>query len=148
MAKSFTAQIRDWAKLTKQNMRYVATESIQDVLEAAQTPQLGITKGATSFVEGKIPVAEADLINSLVSGLNGSVGAPSATSYTVAIGSMQLGDMARFAWTAEHAMRMEHGFTGTDALGRSYNQAGRHFVAVNAARFEEFVKARVREVKK
>lgn len=148
MVKSFTAQIRDLAKLTKQNMRYVATESIQDVLEAAQTPQLGITKGATSFVEGKIPVAEADLINSLVSGLNGSVGAPSATSYTVAIGSMQLGDMARFAWTAEHAMRMEHGFTGTDALGRSYNQAGRHFVGANAAKFEEFVKARVREVKK
>ena len=34
----------------------------------------------------------------------------------------------------------------TDALARSYNQAGRHFVGKNAERFSEFVATRVREV--
>lgn len=144
MTKSFRAQVRDFAELSKRNMRYVATESIQDVVEAAQTPQRGITKGATSFVEGKIPVAEADLINSL--SVDG--GATGKDSYVVAIAGYEIGDNYRFAWTAEHAMRMEQGFTGKDSLGREYNQAGRHFVGKNAARFPEFVEKHVREVKK
>ena len=144
MVKSFSAQVRDFATLTKRNMRYVATESIQDVVEAAQTPQRGITKGATSFVEGKIPVAEADLINSL--SVDG--GATGKDAYVVAIAGFDLGDTLRFAWTAPYALRIEQGFTGTDALGRKFNQAGRHFVGKNAARFPEFVKKHAAEVKK
>lgn len=142
--KSFTAQVADFEKLTLRNMRHVATASIQDVMEAAQTPQRGITKGATSFVEGKIPVAEADLINSLSSS-GGGVG---PQSYTVAIAGFDLGDTLTFAWTQAHALRMELGYTGTDALGRTYNQAGRHFVGRNAERFSEFVEKHVREVQK
>lgn len=139
---TFTAQLEAFEQLTKQNMRYVATESIQDVVEAAQTPQRGITKGATSFEVGKIPVAEAELINSLST--NG--GAPSEDSYVVAISGYEIGDSMTFAWTAPHAMRMEAGFTGTDSLGREYDQPGRHFVGANARRFQEFVTKRSREV--
>ena len=142
--KSFTAQLEAFEKLTVQNLKYVASESIQDVMEAAQTPQRGITKGATSFVEGKIPVAESDLINSLST----DGGAEDPTSYTVAIAGYDVGDVMSFAWTAPHAMRMELGFTGTDSLGRTYNQAGRHFVGANARRFPEFVKERAKEVQK
>lgn len=143
MAGRFTAQVREFATLTKRNMRYVATESIQDVLEAAQTPQLGITKGATSFVEGKIPVADADLINSLVVGGNRGQDA-----YVTAIAGYELGDNMEFAWNIEYALRIEMGFTGTDELGREYNQPGRHFVGANAARFPEFVETHVREVRR
>lgn len=139
MSKSFTAQIEDFAKLTKTNMEYVAKQSIQDVLEAAQTTQLGMTKGATSFEVGKIPVAEAELVNSLT-----SEGATGADSYTVAIAGMEIGDVLRFAWTASHAMPMELGFTAKN--GRQV--PGRHFVGANAARFSEFVKAREAEVSK
>lgn len=143
MTKTFTAQVRDFAGLTKLQMKYVAAESIQDVMEAAQTPQLAITKGATTFVEGKIPVAEADLINSLEVG-----GSSGPDAYVTAIAGYALGDNMRFAWTAPHAMRIEQGFTGVDDLGREYNQAGRHFVGANAARFSEFVEARTKEVQK
>lgn len=139
--RSFTAGIQDFAKLTKQNLRYVAVNSIQDVLEAAQTPQLAMSKGATGFVEGKIPVAEATLINSLT-----SEGVTGADSYAVAIAGLDLGDVLRFAWTAPCARRIEYGFTGTDSLGRSYSVPGRHYVGANAARFSEFVAARVKEV--
>lgn len=142
-SKSFTAQLEDFEEFTVQNLKYIASEAIQDVLEAAQTPQRGITKGATSFVEGKIPVAESDLINSLTT--NGTEG---ATSYTVAISGYEIGDNMEFVWTAPHALRMEAGFSGTDSLGRKYEQPGRHFVGANARRFPEFVEKRAKEVRR
>lgn len=147
MAKSFSAQMAGFAKKTKRNMRYVAAEAIQDVVEAAQTTQLGITRGATGFEEGKIPVGTtSDLVNSLISSIDGGISAEGAASYTTVISGMELGDRLTFAWTQEYAMRIEAGFTGEDALGRSYNQPGRHFVGANAARFQDFVDVRVREV--
>lgn len=140
---TFTAQLKEFADLTKRNMRAVASESIQDVVEAAQTPQLGITKGATSFEVGKIPVAEDDLINSLTTD-----GVEGADSYVAAIAGFEIGDVMSFAWTMEYAYRIELGFTGTDSLGREYDVPGRHFVGTNAARFQEFVENRVAEVRK
>lgn len=144
MVKSFTAQMRSFAEIKKHDMRYVAMESFQDVLEGAQTPQRGMSVGATSFVEGKIPVAEGDLINSL--SVDG--GATDKDSYITAIAGFTIGQDMRFAWTAPHAMKMEQGFTGTDASGNEYNQQGRHFVGKNAARFQEFVDKHVKEVRK
>lgn len=133
MTKSFKAQIQDFANKKKRDMLYVATSAIQDVMEGAMTPQLGVTKGASGFEEGKIPVAEADLINSLTT--NGIVG---QDSYVTVISGMKLGDVIRFAWTAEHALPME---VGTSTI------EGRHYVGKNAARFPEFVEQRAREVR-
>ena len=131
MAKSFTAQLKDIEKMTVKNMRYVAAEAIQDVMEAAMTPSRGITKGGT-FEEGKIPVAEAELINSLTSN-----GTPGKDSYAVAIAGFDIGDTLKFAWTAPHALPVE--------VGTSKMQ-GRHFVSINAKRFPEFVAKRVKEI--
>jgi len=140
--RTFTAQLENFEKLTKQNLKYVAVEAIQDVVSAAQTAQRGITLGATSFVEGKIPEGKTKTLkNTLTS--NGTEG---ETSYTVALGSYDIGDTLTFAWTAPYALRMELGFTGEDSKGRTYNQAGRHFVGQNARRFPEFVAKRAREV--
>ena len=146
MAK-FAQQVKALADVAKKDMRYVAAEAIQDVMEAAQTTQLGISRGATSFEVGKIPVDTADLVNSLVSSVDGAPVASGAASYSTAIAGFEIGDTLQFAWTMEYALRIEHGFTGTDELGRQYNQPGRHFVGANAARFPEFVEARVREVR-
>lgn len=133
--KSFTAQMQDFEDLCLQGMKYVAVESIQDVMEAAQTPQVGMTRGNPSFVEGKIPVGiTSELINSLT-----SEGNQGPASYQVALAGFDIGDYLEFKWTAPHAMRMEVGFVGEDKLGRKYNMPGRHFVGKNAARFSEFV---------
>ena len=148
MPKSFTADVKKFAELTKKNMRYVATAAIQDVVEAAQTPQRSVEQTGGSFEIGKIPVRDADLINSLASGINGVFGAESADSYIVTIAGYEIGDSMKFAWTAEHAMRIEAGFTGTDKKGREYNQAGRQFVAYNAALFSGFVETRTNEVRR
>ena len=131
MAKSFTAQLKDIEKMTVKNMRYVAAEAIQDVMEAAMTPSRGVTKGGT-FEQGKIPVAEAELINSLTSD-----GVEGKDSYTVAIAGFDIGDTLQFSWTAPHALSVE--------VGTSKMQ-GRHFVGANARRFPEFVAKRAKEV--
>lgn len=139
--KTFLAQIDKAIGNIEADLAYVASMGIQDVLEAAQTPQRGITKGASGFVEGKIPVAEGELIKSLT-----TEGVSGEASYTVAISKFTIGDVMEFEWTAAHALRMELGFTGTDALGRYYEQPGRHYVGANAARFDEFIGNRTREV--
>lgn len=148
MPKSFTASVANFANLTKKNMRYVAINAIQDVVEAAQTPQPGVARTGGSFQVGQIPVDTSALINSLASGADGVFGAPSADSYVVALAGYELGDYMRFGWTMPYARRIELGFTGTDALGRNYNQAGRHFVGANAARFSEFVMKYAMQVRK
>lgn len=144
---TFLAQVENFRKLTLANLRYVAAESIQDVLEQAQTPQPSVKRTGGTFIEGRIPVDTGELIQSLVSG-NGGGGTKGELSYTTAIAGLQIGDVLTFAWTAPYARRIESGFVGTDSAGRTFNQQGRHFVAKAAARFPEFVKARVAEVAK
>lgn len=146
MTKTFAAQVADFKGRTLKKMRYVAVNAIQDVMEAAQTPQPGVERTGGTFIEGRIPVVSSDLIQSLTSGKGSGGGAKGELSYTTAIAGMQIGDRLTFAWTMPYAMRIEAGFTGTDSLGRHYNQPGRHFVGKNAARFSEFVAARVKEV--
>lgn len=136
--KSFTASVKAFTGKTKQQMRDVARESIQDVVDDAQLPK---AKG------GRMPVDTSFLRNSLASGLNGSFGAPSAESYVVTLSDFELGDVARFAWTAPYARRMELGFSGTDSLGRTYNQSGNHFVGAAAAKWPQFVAANAAKVK-
>lgn len=145
---NFAAQVAAINNKTEANIRYVAMMAIQDVVEAAQQPQLAISKGATSFVIGKIPVAENVLRNSLTAQLMGGTAAVGETSYVAALAGYEIGDNLLFSWTAPYALRIELGFTGTDSLGRSYQQAGRYFVGHNATRFSEFVAARVAEVNK
>lgn len=136
MARKFAAQIQDFADLTEQHMKAVFVDSVQDVLEGAQTPQLGITKGATSFEIGKIPVAESDLIQSLEIGYNGAY-QPTGGAVVLSLGEFSLGETINARWTVEHAMPMELGFTTQSGT----NVPGRHFVGHNAAKWPAFVAA-------
>lgn len=139
--KSFTAQLSGIVDLTIEGLEYVQRQSISDVMVGAQTTQIGITQGATSFVEGKIPVGlTAELVNSLT--VDDDTSGPDA--YVAAIAGMSLGDTLKFAWTAPHALPMEAGYTA--ANGRQV--PGRFFVARNAAKFSEYVKRRANEVRK
>lgn len=130
MTGRFGAEIKAYVDKTKAGMRDVMRESIQDVLDIAQTP---VAKG------GRMPVDTGNLRNSLVSGLNGSFGASGADGYVLTLAGMELGDEARFGWTAPYALRMELGFTGMDSLGRKYQQGGRHFVGTAAAQWPSIV---------
>jgi len=142
-----SASLRDAIGLSKKNLRYIAVNAIQDVVEAAQTPQPSVKRTGGTFIEGRIPVDDSVLINSLVTRINSRATEGSELSYVVALANFEVGDQLQFAWTAPYALRIEKGFVGTDARGRRYNQEGRFFVAKNAGRFSEFVKKREAEVR-
>ena len=138
MAQTFTAQMRAFSDKTKEQMQAVLSASVQDVVEEAQRP---VAQG------GRMPVKTSFLRNSLVSELNGSEVGKGADSYTLAAAGIAPGDVARFGYTAEYALRMENGFVGEDALGRTYNQSGRHFVEGAAAQWPSIVERNVGKLK-
>lgn len=142
--KSFTAQLDEAIRNIEGGLEYVMRQSISDVMVGAQTTQVGITQGATTFEEGKIPVGlTAELVNSLT--VDGGASGPDA--YVTAIAGMEIGDNLKFAWTAPYARRIEMGFTGEDSLGRSYKVPGRFFVLRNAEKFSEYVDKYTAELK-
>ena len=139
MPRTFVATLEQFRDMKTQDMRYVAQQGIQDVVIAAQTPQVGIGAGASGFEEGKIPVVSSELVKSL--SVDG--GAQGPESYVQAIAGLEIGDVLTFAWNAPHALPMEAGYTAKN--GRAV--PGRFFVMRNAERFSEFVENRVREVR-
>lgn len=146
MAKqTFAADVTKFVELTQAKLRKVAMDSISDVMEGAMTSAKGVSAGGVR-IDGRIPVVTGDLINSLVSGINGTGGAVGSMSYATVIAGMELGDTLSFTWNIEYAARIEFGFTGTDSLGRTYQQPGWHFVGYNAARWPEIVENNVRLV--
>ena len=144
--RKFVADLKAYRDLTVEQMRWVFVNSAIDVLADAQTSATGITAGGM-LIEGRIPVVSSDLINSLTSGLNGGGGVSGAESYSVALAGLEIGDVATFAWTMEYALRVHEGFTGTDSLGRQFNQPGWQWVAVNAAKWPQKIDARVRQIR-
>lgn len=128
--KSFSVSVRQFADRTKAQMRDVFAESVQDVVEMAQLPK---ARG------GRMPVDTGALRNSLASGLNGSFANKGAESYVVTLSGVQIGDIAAFSWSAPYARRIELGFSGTDSLGRRYEQPGNHFVGAAVAQFPQRV---------
>lgn len=138
MAKTFAAQISDFAKRSEEKTRAIMRASVQDVLQAAQTDQVALARGATAVIQGQIPRDTGSLMNSLASGLNGAFGPESELSYVVTIQQMEIGDVARFAWTAPYAVAIEYGFD---------TYPGAHFVGANAARWQQFVSENAKRLK-
>ena len=57
------------------------------------------------------------------------------------ITTVEAGDTIYLGFQARYAARRNYGFTGTDSLGRAYNETGDHFVEKAAAKWPQFVKA-------
>lgn len=127
--KNFTIQVEAFANKTREQMQNVLRNSVQDVLETAQRPKA---------LGGRMPVDTGFLRNSLASGLNGTFGPPDSSSYVLTVAGMDLGDVARFAWTAAYAIHQE--------LGTS-KFPGNHFVGAAAAQWQRFVDINVAKVK-
>lgn len=146
MSTTFTAQLDQFRTRTKEQMKAVLQQSVQDVLEEASRPEA---------LGGRMPVKTGFMRNSLVSELNGSTSWPvtkpgqdgGAPHYLLTIAQMEPGDIARFAWTAAYAARMENGFVGQDSKGRTFNQQGRHFVEAAAAQWPQFVARNIGKLK-
>jgi hypothetical protein len=125
----FEADVSRWAALTETNMMSVAKESIQDVIQEAQLP---VARG------GRMPVDTGFLRNSMISGINGSFSNSGAEAYVLTILRMNIGDTAKFGWTAEYAEHQEYGTS---------KMTGRHFAGSAAARWQDFVNRNAARVK-
>ena len=138
MAKSFVAQLEDFADRTEDKMLRVAQASIQDVMTIAQTT---VAQG------GAMPVDTSFLRNSLVSSLDGSevakgdgkTNSSGDAVVTLSIAQLQIGQTIRFAWVAEYALRLHYGFNDTDSLGRTYSQGGNLWRDLAAAQWQDIV---------
>jgi hypothetical protein len=93
--KVFLADVDVFLGKTLDQMTRVARQSIDDVVAIAQTP---VAKG------GNMPVDTGALRNSLVSQIIGGSSNQGADSYMVTIAGLEIGDVARFEWTAEYAV--------------------------------------------
>lgn len=56
------------------------------------------------------------------------------------INSVDAGDTIYIGFQANYAARQNFGFTGTDSLGRVYNQSGAHFIEKAEAKWPQIVK--------
>lgn len=145
MARSFTAQVDAMIAKNKQKLRKVVVDSLTDVCNAAQTSAQGKSAGGT-LIEGRIPVVTADLINSFTSSVGGAT-SKGQTSYIAMLANLEIGDTATFTWNIEYARRVNYGFTGTDSLGRTYNQSGWFFMTRAVEKWPQFVAANVAKVR-
>ena len=153
---TFSAQVDEWVKATEQRMEAVFKQSTQRVFEEVRKTE---AKGGT------IPVITGHLRNSFQASTNGPIPIDPASkpvkgaSYdktgdalpgpvTLVITGAKLGQTIWGCFTAAYAARMEYGFTGEDALGRTYNQAGRGFVRLAAQKWQRIVEDVVAELKK
>lgn len=133
------ANISGWSEKAKRNAVLIVRQSIQDVTEDAQTPK---AQG------GRMPVDTGFLRNSLTAGLDGAAVAEGDAAYIAAVAGMEIGDTFNARWTAAYARRMEFGFIGQDALGRSYNQPGNFFMGGALMRWQEIVAANAKRLAK
>lgn len=123
-------------------MRNVFRASVQDL---AQDMSTGLPEG------GDVPVKSGNMARSVMvqegSMPNVVEGATFAAPDIAAAQTLEIGDTAYIGYQAIYARRVNHGFVGTDSLGRSYNQAGAGFVEKSAARWPQIVEVSIGKVK-
>lgn len=130
MNGSFEAQVTDFVNKSQDRILAVFKQSAQEVFSNAQT---------TYNSGGHLPIDLGTLRNSFISALNGSSALTGPDSYQISIAGAKLGDVVFGGWTVDYARRMEYGFHGTDALGRTYNQDGFGFVRHAVAEWQSIV---------
>ena len=134
----------DWAAKQKAKLRNVYRSSVQELLN-----EMGTGRGAG----GLIPVKTGNLARSALVEIGKAVQIDAeADSFTgpdaAAVVNLDLGDTAYLGWQAKYARRVNYGFVGEDALGRTYNQSGAGFAESIAAKWPKIVDGAVKEAAK
>lgn len=155
---SFAAQVDEWCQATEARMLAVFRESAQRVIAEMQKvgPSVRNPGGGAG---GNMPVDTGFLRASLMTTLNNpstevkfkdsAVGVQvwDEGAVQLVILSAKIGDSVYAVYSAAYARRMEYGFSGTDSLGRTYNQSGYGFVRLAAQKWQTIVQEVVRDAK-
>lgn len=136
--------MKDWSEKAKRNQAMVMRGSVTKL----STDLMRDTGPAV----GQVPIDTGTLRNSLMASTaamppvrEGDFDDPSA-SIALAIAGAKVGDTIWLGFQAAYARRRNYGFTGTDALGRYYNEAGKFFVEDKASKWQSYVDEAAREI--
>jgi hypothetical protein len=136
---SFAAQVKAWGEKAKRNTTLVFRESVQSLARdlTYNTPLVtsNLRRSLMSSTVAMPTVKDGSFLGSDTSG---------QTEFTIA--GLEVGDTFYLGFQAKYARRVNYGFTGTDILGRNYNQSGQFFVEATAAKWQSFVNAAVARV--
>lgn len=103
------SNLTDLTNLYGRRLEFVVKQSTNDAIVQASRTATGITRGGTNQ-RGYVPRDTGALAASLVSTLAGStVLSQGDGAFNLVVGSMDVGDVATFGWTAPHAKRMHYG---------------------------------------
>ncbi|MBX5190126.1 hypothetical protein HJB86_14545 [Rhizobium sp. NZLR3b] len=133
---SFAAQIGEWASAELERAEAVFQTAAQTVANEVRT---AVAEG------GRMPVKTGNLRRSLMASTSSmptiKEGKETFTDSGVelVIAGAELGGSIYLGFQAAYAARMNYGFVGTDALGRTYNQVGYGFVDAVAQRWPQIV---------
>jgi hypothetical protein len=135
---SFSAQVRNWTDKAKRNFAMVHRSAVDKLYQAVveSTPiKTGNARRSWAMSTTAMPQIAA---SGLASFMPADIG--------LSIATLPPGSPVYIGAQAIYMPRLNYGFTGTDSLGRSYDQAGLLFIERNAERWDEFVQAAAREI--
>ena len=140
----FSSIVDQWTKETEQRMTAVWRQSIDDLAD---------TMNRTRANGGRLPHLTGNLMRSLLASTSAmpSTGGPNA-KYTgqdvgLVTAGLRLDQTVWLGYQAIYARRLNYGFVGQDSLGRTYNQAGAHFVEGAIAEWPSIVERAVAKIK-
>lgn len=131
------ANLDAWALKTRKRLDVVTKQATNDLLAGIEIAP-GINRGG-SRVKGTIPRDLGALASSLQSSLYGSSAMTQTgqASYALVAGSMEAGDVARFAWGGAVAPYAEHVHYGANGV------PGTFWIDVAASKWPGYVKSAV-----
>jgi len=145
VAKSFTAQVSDWVDDEAQpRLSWIIQSAVNKLVDE-------VTRGKEKG--GLMPIDTRNLAKSLLASssrapsvIKGKTDFDNASTTELVILGHEAGDTLWLGFQAAYAARVNFGFTGTDSLGRSYNQTGAFFFESAAAKWPEFVMQAEKEI--
>ena len=136
---SFSAQVRNWNDKAKRNFSLVHRSAVQKLYQGVVEDTPAVTSNARrSWALSTTAMPQIDQ--------TGEVRFDTPPDIGLSIAGLPAGTPVYIGAQAVYVPRLNYGFTGTDSLGRQYNQAGRMFVERNAERWQEYVDQAAREV--
>lgn len=133
---SFAAQVSDWAKAEIEREEAIFHEAAQTV---ANDVRLSVNNG------GRMPVKTGNLRRSLMAStsdmpiVHEGKTEFSESAIELIIAGSDLGQTVYLGFQAAYAARLNYGFVGTDAAGRTYNQQGYGFIDAVSQRWPQIV---------
>ena len=133
---TFSAQVTSWTAKAKRNFSLVHRSAVQKLYQ-------GVVED-TPIVTGNARRSWALSTTAMPQITGGEFSAPPDIGLSIA--GLPTGAPVYIGAQAVYVPRLNYGFTDTDSLGRSYNQAALLFVERNAERWQEYVDQAAREV--